>query len=184
MTTFAFLLLVFTSDPFVADAQASASYTVERSRQMLKDYVDDIGLFERNMPGVVGVTPIGDGRYLYQTEKDLPLAGTMRTDFIIDKKVQGDSVYVYESVNPEDTNYMFCKVVVRPSGPEQTAITIQIRLRLVRESGSDVHWLAPILGQDFISNEMSKDLQEMLAVFVEKSNREMEEQLTRGGVEN
>jgi len=167
------LFMLIRPSLFIVGASASTSYTLDIPREALHGYVDDIGLFQRHMPGVVGVTPLGEGKYLYQTEKDIPLSGTMKTDFIIAKSVIGDSVTIYESVNQEDANYMSCQVLIRPITDHTTMIVIDIRLRLIRDGGSEVHWLAPILGQDFISSQMTKDLTEMLEQFVDSSNKEL-----------
>ena len=173
------LLFLLTTDAFVVDASASTSYTVNVAREKLRGYVDDIGLFARNMPGVVEARPVGDGTFLYRTEKDIPLSGTMTTDFVIGRQVAGDSVTVYESVDRTDPNYMYCRVVIVPVGEELTSIRIDLALRLTRESGSDVHWLAPILGASFISDQMTKDLEEMLSEFVVRSNAELHEAFHR-----
>lgn len=173
MNVLAFLLLLVPADAFVVDASASASYTVNISRERLRGYADDIGLFARNMPGVVEARPVGDGTFLYRTEKDVPLSGTMRTDFTICRLAAGDSVTVYESVDRNDPNYMYCRVLILPAGEEATSIRIDLALRLTRESGTEVHWLAPILGAAFISDQMTKDLEAMLGEFVVRSNEEL-----------
>jgi hypothetical protein len=174
----ALFVLLNHGEPFVVGADASTSYTVDLSRDALREYIDDIGLFQRNMPGVVGVTPLGGMRYLYQTEKQVPLAAAIKTDFVIAKSVASDSVTVYESVNPDDLNYMFCRVVIRPLDSLRTMIHIVLRLKLTRESASEIHWLAPVLGSDFMSDQMSDDLNDMLQVFVQRSNQELSARLT------
>lgn len=178
MTLLAFLFLLTASDePFVVQAAARISYNVELSRTELRSFADDIGLFKRHMPGVVGVTPLGPDTYLYQTEKEVPLSSAMKTDFIIGKRTVGDSVTVYESVNPADQNYMFCRVLIRPVDENTTTIEIELKLRMERESGSDIHWLAPLLGATFISDQMEGDIEDMLQTFVEKSNEELYQNL-------
>ena len=167
------LTLLGSTDLFTVDASASISYNVELSREALRGYVDDIGLFARNMPGVVGVTPRGDNQYLYQTEKQIPLAGALATDFLIQKHADSDSVTSYRSVDAADNNYMACRVVIRPVEAERTSITISLRVRLRRENASEIHWLAPILGEEFISRQMTEDLVAMLDEFVERSNNEL-----------
>lgn len=167
------ILLVVTGDPFIVEASASTSYSVAVSRESLRTYVDDIGLFRRNMPGVVAVTPMGNDTYLYQTEKEIPLSPALRTDFVIQKRTVGDSVTVYESVDQKDANYMFCQVLIRPESETSTRIVIDLRLRMARQHASEVHWMAPILGAEFISDQMGRDIEEMLEVFVEKSNGEL-----------
>lgn len=172
MAVFLFLFL-FSSEVFIVDASTEASYNVELSRETLRGYVDDIGLFARNMPGVVSVRPLGNDKYLYQTEKTLPLAGKMSTDFVIQKSVIGDSVTMYRSVSIDDPNYMSCRVTISPLTEESTRIQIRLRLRLSRTNASEIHWLAPILGNGFISDRMQEDMEEMLRTFIERSNKEL-----------
>ena len=173
MIAVALMLLMLNGDMFVAEAAAEASYNVEVNREALRGYVDDIGLFARNMPGVIEVRSLGDSTYLYRTERDIPLSGAMQTDFVIRKRMEADSVTTYESVDRDDPNYMLCRVVIRPMTETSTTIRIQLRLQLSRERASEVHWLAPVFGSEFISEQMRKDLVDMLDEFIERSNREL-----------
>lgn len=177
MTAILSLLFLLGGELFTVDASAETSYDVAINREALKGYVDDIGLFKRHMPGVVSVDPLGGDRYLYATEKELPLAGSMRTEFLIQKFVYGDSVWVYRSANLDAHNYMYCRVRITPAGETNTVIAIALRVRLSREDASEVHWMAPILGAEFINDQMTRDLVDMLAVFVEKSNEELYSQI-------
>lgn len=173
MNLLAVLLFVGNNGLFTVDASASTSYTVAVSREALRTYVDDIGLFARNMPGVVAVTPLGDGRYLYQTEKSIPLSKPLKTDFFIMKESVGDSLTIYRSVDTDDHSYMMCRVAIRPQDDGNTTIEIRLRVRLSRENASEVHWLAPILGESFISEQMTRDMEDMLQEFVDRSNEEL-----------
>jgi len=167
------ILLLAGGDLFVVDASAQATYNVSLSREQLRTYVDDIGLFARNMPGVVAVKPLTDSTYLYQTEKDIPLSGAMKTDFVIHKTVVGDSVTTYLSRDSGDPNFMSCRVILRTFDATTTTIEIKLRVRLSRENASEVHWLAPVLGEEFISRQMTKDMDDMLQEFIKNSNEEL-----------
>jgi hypothetical protein len=173
VNTVGLLLLLLPGRLFTVDAHAETEYTVALSREALRSYVDDIGLFRRNMPGVVAVTEKEDGTYLYQTEKEIPLSSSMKSDFHIKKETLGDSLTVYRSVDPDDHNYMECSVRIRPVDIARTAIAIALRVKLSRENPSEIHWLAPILGESFISGQMKSDMNSMLEEFVEKSNAEL-----------
>jgi hypothetical protein len=176
------LILLMNGDLFVTEATAEAVYTVELSREALAGYVDDIGLFERNMPGVVGVTDLGGNRYLYLTEKELPLAGTMQTEFRIEKITDGDSTTIYRSVDSTAENYMYTRVIITPSGPSSSRMQIVVYLRLSREDASEVHWMAPLMGEEFISYQMTKDLRSMLETFVERSTADLYQRVTHRAV--
>jgi hypothetical protein len=169
-----FILLFLGSESlFTVDASASASYSVSVPREALRSYLDDIGLFSRNMPGVVGVTLIDANRYLYRTERTVPLSPSLKTDFEVRKETHGDSLTIYRSTDENSFNYMACSVLIRPRDAGHTSIDIQLRVRLTRENASEIHWLAPLLGESLISRQMSIDLEEMLHDFIERSNEEL-----------
>lgn len=161
------------TDNFAVDVATTVSYRIQLSRQVLSGFADDIGLFRRNMPGVVGVESLGNGRYLYRTEKSVPLAGTLRTDFLIARRSEGDSLTVYESVSADDPNYMYCAVHLRAHSDITTAVSVRLRVRLVRPSGFHIHWMAPLLGRQFIEDRMREDMEEMLQEFIQSSNAEL-----------
>ena len=160
-------------DNFVVDASAEISYNVSISREDLRLFVDDIGLFRRNMSGVVGVDSLGENTYLYRTSREVPLKGRMDADFVIKRTVANDTVTVYRTPDVRDPNWMECRVELRPVGEKETSITLHLRLRMEREHGYEVHWLAPIVGADFISERMKEDLTDMLREFAEKSSQEL-----------
>ena len=166
-------LFLLNDSPFIVDVTTTTSYKVEISREEMRGFVDDIGLFARHMPGVVSVKPLGENTFLYQTEKQIPLAGKMRTDFLIGKSVIGDSLTLYRSLSIDDPNYMSCAVTIKPETENTTSIHIKLRLRLSRDAGSEVHWLAPVLGESFIEARMREDMESMLETFVASSNREL-----------
>jgi hypothetical protein len=158
---------------FVVDASAQIAYTVDISRADLRLFVDDLGLFRRNMAGVVGVDSLGNDTYLYRTSREIPLRGTMDVDFVIQRTMANDTLTVYRTPDVHDPNWMECRVELLPLGSQQTTIRIALRLRLEREHGYQVHWLAPLVGADFISDRMNEDLAEMLREFADRSSKEL-----------
>ena len=138
-------------------------------RVTIYEQVDDIRLFARCMPGVVAVVQVGPDLYLYRTEKRLPLAGVLQTEFTIRRYAFGDSVVVYASPDTTAGNFMWCRVTLTPCGTSCTAVAIQLVIRLSRENPSSIHWLAPVLGEQFISDRMTEDLDAMLEEFVAAS---------------
>jgi hypothetical protein len=167
-------ILAITPEPdFVVNASAEITYMVDVSRDDLRSFVDDIGLFKRNMDGVQGVDSLGENTYLYRTSRDIPLKGRMEVDFVIRKTVADDTLTVYRTPDDNDPNWMECRVRLRPAGVSETLITVSLHLRLEREHGYEVHWLAPVVGADFIRERMEDDLKEMLKEFAENSSREL-----------
>ena len=175
--TFLSTVLMFVTlnsgDSFVVDASAQIAYTVNISREDLRLFVDDLGLFQRNMAGVVGVDSLGEKTYLYRTSREVPLKGRMDADFIIERMVANDTLTIYRTPDANDPNWMECRVELTPVSEKQTSIRIALRLRMERDHGYEVHWLAPIVGADFLSDRMNEELAEMLREFADKSSQEL-----------
>jgi hypothetical protein len=179
MTFIALFFLFSPGQSFVADASAEATFILNIPRTELRARVDDIGLFQRNMPGVVGVVHLGDQRYLYRTKKEIPLNGVMEVDFRIRRFVAGDSLTIYRSVAVSDTNYMSCRVLLTPLGNDRTRMNIALRVRLQREDPAAIHWLAPVLGEEFVSDRMRADIEGMLDGFIRNASQELQTQMVQ-----
>jgi hypothetical protein len=173
LSTLLMIVILEGNDNFVVDASAKIAYTVDISRENLRLYVDDLGLFQRNMAGVVGVDSLGEDTFLYRTSREVPLKGKMDADFVIQKTVANDTLTVYRTPDPRDPNWMECRVELTPVGETQTSINIALRLRMEREHGYEVHWLAPIVGADFLSDRMKEELAGMLREFADRSSKEL-----------
>ena len=157
---------------FQVEATGHIQYTIDIPYAQLRAHADDIGLLARNMPGVTGISATAQNTFLYKTRKSVPLGSDLVIDFLIGRSTDAGAT-VYESTRADDPNYMRCVVRVAPAGEGRSSIDISLLLRLKRESGSDVHWLAPVVGEKFISEKMSDDVKDMLEVFKEKSSKEL-----------
>ncbi|MFN0156714.1 MAG: hypothetical protein ACKVRP_01425 [Bacteroidota bacterium] len=173
IAAFLFILSTSLQDEFAVGATSEVRYIVPISREELREYVDDIGLFARHMPGVVRIQHLADDTYLYETSRNIPLGRSLDAVFHVRKSVQGDSVTRYESIQHDAQNFISCSVVIVPVTTTATSITISLHVRLRRESAWEVHWFAPVLGAGFISEQMSEDLDSMLQTFVANSNHEL-----------
>jgi hypothetical protein len=179
MLALALFLVASSPDAYTVRATAEREYVIERSRESLRDFMDDLGLFARHMPGVAGVEAMEEDRYLYRTEKRVPLAPALAIDFAIRKTVESDSLTVYRSVDSLAADWMECRVLFRPDGGERTPVRIDLTVRMTREDASDVHWLAPVVGRALIARQMSDDLRTMLDEFAAGSTAELHARIPR-----
>jgi len=179
LATLLMFVTLNSGDDFVVDASAQIAFTVDISRDDLRLFVDDLGLFRRNMAGVVGVDSLDQNTYLYRTSREIPLQGRMDVDFVIRRTVANDTLTVYHTPDVHDPNWMECRVELVPVGKGQTSIKIALRLRMEREHGYEVHWLAPIVGAEFINDRMKEDLAEMLREFADKSSKELYQRFSK-----
>jgi hypothetical protein len=153
-----------------ADVTDGTVFKVNISR--VTEYFKDISVFERNFPGIVSVKKLGDKESEWVYEIDAPLTSPVRMPFILVETISTDEYKVFES-KTKTPDYFRCSARMVSLGEEETRIVISIKIKMVRESGSEVHFMAPILGEKFISREMKKDLAKALSTFLSKCKKEI-----------
>jgi hypothetical protein len=159
---------------FIVDAAAEVSFTLRAHPDTVRVRLADISLLSRNMPGVVEIRDAGGNRYLYYSEREIPFSGTARNVFSIERASTHDGTVLYRTSDIQAQNWMSYRLSASPLGGGTTRVDLRLRVRLVRDSGTEIHLLAPVLGESFISEEMEKDLRSMLEEFSDRAARELE----------
>jgi hypothetical protein len=167
------VILTISGEQFVVDATASRSFTFTVPADSLRRTFGDIGLLRRHMPGVVAIESEGQRGFLYRTERQMPFSEPVRTDFRIERVTSNDTMIYYRTPDPEADNYMSLRLTLVDISPGSATIRVQLRVRLVRDDGADIHVLAPVLGQDFISDRMAEDLDATVTLFGARWSEEL-----------
>jgi hypothetical protein len=159
---------------FIVDATAEVSFTLHARPDDVCVRLADIGLLSRNMPGVVEIRTEGERGYLYRTEREIPFSGMSRQDFPITRMPTHDGAVLYRTPDPQAQNWMSYRLKPSSGGEGRTRVDVRLRVRLVRDSGTEIHLFAPVLGESFISEQMEKDIRTMLEEFAGRAVRELE----------
>ncbi len=171
----ALLLAVLTlvlGNSFIVDATAEAEFPVRQSEASIRSTLNDIHLLRRTMPGVVAITAAGDEQWVYRTERRMPFAEPVRTDFLLARSRHHALTYATPEVTAP--NWMSFRFETTPVEERRTLLKVRLRVRLERENGADIHMFAPVLGEGFISDRMRDDLQDMLRTFAVSVTTELE----------
>jgi len=157
---------------FTVSAEVTNGTVFKVNINRVIEYFKDLSVFQKNFPGIISVKNLGGKESEWIYEIDAPLASPVRMPFILVKTVSSDDYTVFES-KIKTPDYFKCSSRMTSLGEEETRIDITIKIKMVRESGSDVHFMAPILGEKFISREMKKDLAEALSTFLSNCKKEI-----------
>lgn len=157
---------------FTVSADVTNGAVFKANIGRVTEYFKDISVFQRNFPGIISVKKLGDKESEWIYEIDAPLASPVRMPFILVETISSEDYMVFESKS-KTPDFFRCSTRMVQLGEEETRISITIKLKMVRESGSDVHFMAPILGEKFISKEMKKDLASALSTFLSKCRKEI-----------
>lgn len=153
---------------FTLDARGSAEVTLAMVPDSARALFARISVLERYMPGVAGITAHPDGSFRYLTVREIPFSGEMRTEFVLRRTIDAAGTVSYQSPDSSAPNWMRFRFMFMPAGDGMTDVRMDLRVRLVRENGAEIHLLAPVLGEEFLSERMEGDITDMLATFAER----------------
>lgn len=176
IVTIVFTVMLFANlakAEFTVSAEVTNGAVFKADMVRISEYFRDIKVFQRNFPGIVSVKDLGGKESEWVYEIDAPLASPVRMPFILVEKVSSEDYIVFET-KTKTPDFFKCTARMVSMGENETRLSITIKIKMVRESGSDVHFMAPILGEKFISKEMKKDLTKALATFLSKSKKELQ----------
>lgn len=166
MTTLAVLIgLTALLEGFTLDARGSGSVVIPLPADSVRAMLRRVETLEQQMPGVDAIVPRSDGAWEYRTVREIPFSGEMRTQFVVRCLVDDAGRVVYRTPDTTAGNWMQFRFTFSPAGEGATTVGMDLRVRLVREKGTDIHLLAPLLGEEFLSEKMQNDITDMLAVF-------------------
>ena len=162
------LTLLSVSQEFTLDATAYHDVELPLPADSVHSLIRRISTLETMMPGVVDITAQSGGWFLYRTEREIPFSGKMQTDFRIVNISGEDGSVTYRTPGTEAENWMSFRLAPAATGNGTTRLLLRLRVRLVRNHGTDIHLLAPLLGEGFLSKSMEDDLSAMLQIFAER----------------
>jgi hypothetical protein len=159
------LLLVFRVAAFVADAEWEDAYALRLRNSEVCSLLRSTEFLARVMPGVLEIRPLTGEEYLYRTERSMPFAGVVRTDFRIRREEWPDGSVVFRTPIGQDANYMLLAFRCATGPDGRVILHARLRVRLSRYDATEIHPLAPLLGEAFISQQMERDLERTLETF-------------------
>ncbi len=166
---------------FTLDASGSGEVTLAMVPDSARAVFCQVSVLERFMPGVAGITDRPDGSFRYLTARDIPFSGEMRTEFLLRCTIDAGGGVNYQTPDSTAANWMRFRFTFTPAGDGRTDVRMSLRVRLVRESGTEIHLLAPLLGEEFLSERMEGDITDMLATFAARLEDAAPAQLAGGG---
>lgn len=166
-----FILLNTAKAEFTVSAEVTNGAVFKTTMANLSEYFKNIKIYERFFPGIISVKDLGNKESEWVYEIDAPLASPVRMPFILVEKVSSEDYIVFETKN-KTPDFFRCTARLVSMGENETRISISIKIKMVRDSGGDVHFMAPLLGEKFISKEMKKDLSEALSTFLSKCKKD------------
>lgn len=156
---------------FTMSAEVERTATINLDKEFIGQYIKDLQIYPKFFPNIVSVSKLNDteSEWLYKVEA--PLATPYNLTFLLEDKSSGDTLLLESKDKVKD--YLYCSGVLHQTSENKTKIAFVFKISMTREKASDIHFLAGILGEKFLSEQMKSKLESDLETFISKATKDM-----------
>jgi uncharacterized membrane protein len=156
---------------FTMSAEVERTASIMLDKDFIAQYIKDLQIYPKFFPNIVSVNRLSDieSEWLYRVEA--PLATPYNLTFLLEDKGSGDTLLLESKDKIKD--YLYCRGVLNQVSENKTKITFQFKISMTREKASDIHFLAGVLGEKFLGEQMKDKLEGDLETFISKATKDM-----------
>ena len=166
----------------IAIKSANAEYTVSAEEEKtlfiyqdvktVKAYFEHLDIYTKNFPDIDSIKPVDNNESTWFYKVEIVLQKPFTVSFDEMKINDDDSTLVFESKQPA-SNYLYWKATFIPYSETQTTVKLKIKVSMTRESASEIHFLAPIVGKSVVCSQMKDKLDEGMKEFINKATQDL-----------
>lgn len=172
LISFFSLIVTTVSNSFTISAEVSRIAIVNLEPSFISAYISDIEIYLKFFPNMVSVTSLNDkeSEWIYRIEA--PLSSPYNISFIQVNKSPSPDTIIFES-KEKSNDYLYCNAILNKISEEKTKINFLFKISMTRSKASDIHILAGILGEKFLSEKMKEKLESDLEDFISQTTKDM-----------
>lgn len=140
----------------------------------VRDFFSDIKNFVDLMPGVASIHTDAKGVAHWKIQADIPHIGQIMQRFELFLAENSEERLEWFPLKEETQNFMRYSADFLSKARDVTVIQFSQMVELRRKSGRELHMLAGLAGESLISSELSKKVQEMIKVFIQRAKEKLE----------
>ena len=140
----------------------------------VRDFFSDIKNFVDLMPGVASIHTDAKGVAHWKIQADIPHIGQIMQRFEMFLAENSEERLEWVPLKEETHNFMRYSADFLSKARDVTVIQFSQMVELRRKSGRELHMLAGLAGESLISSELSKKVQEMIKVFIQRAKERLE----------
>jgi carbon monoxide dehydrogenase subunit G len=140
----------------------------------VREFFLDIKNFADLMPGIASIHTDAKGVAHWKIHADIPLVGPMTQRFEVILAENSDERVEWFPLKEESQNFLRYSADFLSKARDVTVIQFSQMVELRRKSARELHMLAGLAGESLISSELSKKVQEMIRVFIQRAKERLE----------
>jgi uncharacterized membrane protein len=171
-----FLIVIYTAgaeiNSFTISAVVERSAVVNLDKEFISAYIKNLEIYPKFFPNVLSVNKLGDKRSQWLYTVEAPLASPYNLTFELEDKSNSNDTLLFESEKGAK-DYLYCNAILSNLTEKKTRINFVFKIIMTREKASDIHFLAGVLGEKFLSDKMKEKLESDLETFISKATKDM-----------
>ena len=159
---------------FTIRANYSDTIEVCTSLEAAREFFCDIRNFIELMPGIESIHTDAKGITHWKIRADVPLVGSFKEKFAVELTENEEDRIEWSPVAGENKNLLRYAADFFEKGKNLTLVHFSQIIELRRNSAKELHLLAGVAGASIISREMTRQVGEMIKIFVRKAKERLE----------
>ena len=159
---------------FKVRANFSETFEFDAGFDRVRDFFADIKNFVDHMPSIEAIHTDSRGITYWRIRADIPFVGTFVERFPVLETENSDERVEWSPVETENHNLLRYAADFLPKSARSTLVQFSQNIELRRESASELHLLAGLVGETLIGNEMSRRIAHMLHSFIDSARLQLE----------
>ena len=159
---------------FTVKAIYSDKIEVKTSLDRVREFFLDIRNFADLMPGIASIHTDAKGVAHWKIQAEIPLVGQMMQKFAVELTENSDERVEWFPLREETQNFLRYSADFLSKARDVTVIQFSQMVELRRKSARELHMLAGLAGESLISSELSKKVQEMISIFIQRAKERLE----------
>ena len=159
---------------FKVRANFSETFEFSAGLDNVREFFSDIGNFLEYMPSIESIHTDAKGVTYWKIRADIPFVGSFVERFPVMETENSEERVEWSPFEQERYNFLRYAADFLPKSSRSTLVQFSQNIELRRDSASDLHVLAGLVGETLIGNEMSRRIAHMLNAFIEKARSKIE----------
>jgi hypothetical protein len=157
---------------FSISAEVTRYATINLEEGFISSYINNLDIYPKFFPNIISVKQLSENESEWIYRVEAPLASPYNVIFVLQNKSTSPDTLLFES-KESSNDYLFCNAVLTKINDSKTKVNFLFKISMTREKASDIHILAGILGEKFLSEKMKERLEGDLEEFISKATKDM-----------
>ena len=157
---------------FTISADVTRSSNVNLPLEFVSTYIKNLDIYPKYFPHIVSVDKSGDAQSEWVYRVEAPLSSPYNVKFMLLDKSPSIDTLLFESIDTVK-DYLYCRAVLSRVNENKTKVNFLFKISMTREKASDIHFLAGILGEKFLSEKMKERLESDMEDFISSAVKDM-----------